>query len=358
MLLKRLDRVFGALLVRLLPQPVRATVRAPFSRLLLIRPGGIGDAVLLVPAILAIKEAFPSLRVEVLAEKRNHKIFSLCPDVAETRCYDKPGDFARVLGRCYDVVIDTEQWHYLSAFVARVIRSPIKIGFATNPRRKMFTDSLSYFHDDYEVASFARLLDPLGIPFVPPLERFLTVPGPARGRAGELLRGLDEQRLVALFPGASIAERRWGAEKFRNLAGMLRQSGCSVVAVGGPEDRAAGEIIAAEGNVRNFAGQTSLVESAAIIERATLLISGDSGILHVGVGLGRPTVSLFGSGIAKKWAPSGERHRVINLDLPCSPCTRFGTTPRCPIGVKCLRDITVERVFQEANDLLSGVAGD
>jgi len=358
MLLKRLDPVIGALLVRLLPRPVYPAVLPPFTRILLVRPGGIGDAVLLVPIISAIKKGFPPAQVDVLAEKRNYKIFSLCPDVAEIRCYDKPGELAKAMCQKYDVVIDTEQWHRLSAVVTRLISSEQKIGFATNERKRMFTDSVEYSHDDYELKSFARLLEPLKISVSPPPQKFLTVPESACARAEELLRMVKKRCLVVLFPGASIEERRWGAEKFKQLAELLRKSECSVVVVGGPEDRATGEIIAVGDNVLNLAGRTSLVESAAIIEKADLLISSDSGILHVGVGLGKPTVSLFGSGIAKKWASVGERHRVINLELPCSPCTRFGTTPPCPIGVKCMREITVERVFQEANNLLSVAAGD
>ena len=114
---------------------------------------------------------------------------------------------------------------------------------------------------------------------------------------------------------------------------------------GGQEDRDAGDAIISGVDGLNLAGQTSLIGSAAVVEKAALLVSGDSGMLHIGVGLGRPTVSLFGSGIAAKWAPQGERHAVLNKKLPCSPCTRFGYTPPCPIGVKCLADISVDDVY-------------
>jgi ADP-heptose:LPS heptosyltransferase len=147
-----------------------------------------------------------------------------------------------------------------------------------------------------------------------------------------------------LFPGASVPERRWGAEKFHQLAVKLSEDDYPVVVIGGPEDRVAGDEIISGVDGLNLAGKTSLVGSAAVVEKAALLVSGDSGMLHIGVGLGRPTVSLFGSGIAAKWAPQGENHLVLNKKLPCSPCTRFGYTPPCPIGVKCLKDISVEDV--------------
>jgi ADP-heptose:LPS heptosyltransferase len=136
------------------------------------------------------------------------------------------------------------------------------------------------------------------------------------------------------------------------LALELNKYGCPVVVIGGKGDQPTGEAIVAGIDGLNLAGKTSLAGSAAVIKQAALLVSGDSGMLHVGVGLGRPTVSLFGSGIAAKWAPRGDRHVVLNMQLPCSPCTKFGYTPPCPIDTQCLREISVEDVLSAALSLL------
>ncbi|HEX2769794.1 MAG TPA: glycosyltransferase family 9 protein [Geobacteraceae bacterium] len=157
---------------------------------------------------------------------------------------------------------------------------------------------------------------------------------------------------MAIFPGGSIPERRWGAERFKGLTGILNAEGIPVVVVGGKEDAAAGEIIITDNNGINLAGKTSLVETAAVIEKSAVLVSGDSGILHVGVGLDRPTVSLFGPGIANKWAPQGKKHIVINKNLPCSPCTRFGYTQKCPISARCMAEITVDEVAAAVGNLI------
>ena len=76
-----------------------------------------------------------------------------------------------------------------------------------------------------------------------------------------------------------------------------------------------------------------------------------------GFGLGVPTVSLFGPGIAKKWAPEGDRHVVLNRHLACSPCTRFGYTPKCPIQAQCMTGISVDDVVAAAGKLLKLQAG-
>jgi ADP-heptose:LPS heptosyltransferase len=124
MFLKKVDGVIGSLLARMWPRPKQVGRALPSaSRLLLIRPGGIGDAVLLAPVIRRLREAFPGARIEVLAEKRNSGAFALCPDIDQVLCYDRPRELWAALSSGYDVVIDSEQWHRLSALVARMIRS-------------------------------------------------------------------------------------------------------------------------------------------------------------------------------------------------------------------------------------------
>lgn len=350
--LKILDRLLGGVAVGLLPQP-RKVVGGGGGTVLFIRPGGIGDAILLVPAIRALKERTPEVTIDVLAERRNGGGFALVEGVRTVLLYDHPKELLSAIRGKYDVVIDTEQWHRLSAVVARLAARGATVGYPTNERRRVFSHPVPYSQDEYEVDSFLRLLEPLGVPrsALPP-SPFLDLPDVAVRRVGVLLETLGCRPYVTFFPGASIAERRWGRRNFADLARRVWKAGYGVVIVGGQEDRDDGAVIASAGAGLNLAGNCSLAESAAVIARSALLVSGDSGILHVGVGVGTPTVSLFGPGIAEKWAPRGERHVVLNKNLPCSPCTRFGCTPKCPIGGRCLQEITVDEVYAAVCDLL------
>lgn len=351
--LKKIDALVGSVLCHLLPGANCPGKLARPQRILFIRPGGIGDAVLLAPAIQALRAGFPGGRIDVLAEQRNAGVFSLCPEIDGLWHYDRPWELFDVLRQRYDVVIDTEQWHRLSAVVARLIRSHVKIGFSTNERRRMFSHVVNYRHDRYEMDSFLDLLALQGI--APPSVQvpFLKVPAAATDGVSQFLRQLDGRPFVVLFPGASIAERRWGRTKFRELAAAIALRGRGVVVVGGPEDCEAGNFIVeglAEG--MSLAGKTTLAGSAAILARAQLLISGDSGVLHMAVGLGTPTVSFFGPGIATKWAPRGENHIVLNKEYACSPCTKFGTTPPCPCNARCINEISVAEVLAAISGLL------
>jgi len=351
--LKNLDRYIGGALVQIVSLfPLESSLDEGLSSVLLIRPGGIGDAVLLAPAIIALKQNFPDAAISVLAERRNAAVFALCPRVNRVLRYDIPSELFETLRGRYDLVIDTEQWHRLSAVVARLCLPRMLIGFGTNVRRRLLGREVSYSHDDYEAISFLRLLEPLGIDaglLEPP---FLTVPEAAEASVERLLAPLEGRPFAAVFPGASIVERRWGAERFRQVAAEVNRFGYPVVVVGGKDDREQGEVIVSGGLGLNLAGRTSLAETAAVLGRSRLLVSGDSGVLHLAVGLGVRTVSLFGPGIAEKWAPRGEKHTVLNRNLACSPCTKFGTTPPCPYGARCMKEITVGQVTEALLRLL------
>jgi len=353
-LLKKIDSLAGAAAVRLLsaPQP-KKEIPEIFKNILIIRPGGIGDAALLIPAVRALRQRFPAARITVLAERRNSAVFQLYPEIDCTLQYDHSSDLFKTIFGSYDLVIDTEQWHRLSAVVARLTSAPFSIGFATNERSRMFTHPVAYSNDDYELDSFFNLLAPLGLESFQTPERFLSLPATATAKALKLLEPIGKKQFVALFPGASIPERRWGADKFRLVAELLLAFKISTVVVGGEEDRESGNGIVAGGAGLNLAGMTSLAETAAVIDKSALLISGDSGVLHLAVGLDKPTVSLFGPGRAKKWAPRGESHIVINKGLPCSPCTTFGTTPPCRVDGQCMKEISVDEVFNAVAILLT-----
>jgi ADP-heptose:LPS heptosyltransferase len=323
---------------------------------LLIRPGGIGDAVHLVPTIQLLRERFSEAAIDILAEHRNADVFQLCTGIRSVFRYDSPSEFFSVFRREYDVVIDTEQWHRLSAVVARLVGSKLSIGFGTNERSRLFTHPVSYSHDDYEVESFLGLLGPLGIEITPEFPpNWLELPSGALDRVTPLLGRLESSRYAVIVPGASIPERRWGALRFREVTAWFNQQGIAVVVVGGKADLPDGDTIAQGLNAQSLAGKTSLAETAAIISRSILLVSGDSGILHIGVGLGVPTVSLFGPGIAAKWAPRGWLHRVVDKQAACSPCTSFGVTPPCSYGVHCMADISVADLVSAVSELLPAI---
>lgn len=357
-LLKRLDGVVGPLLSRMYREKQAPDGKTAPLSILFIRPGGIGDAVLLVPALRALKTAYPGCTIDILAEKRNAAVFGLTSVIRTVHCYDSLSGIAAVLRGSFDVVIDTEQWYRLSAVVARLTGAPMLIGFATNDRKRLFSHPVCYAQARYEVCSFFTLLEPLGIASPSGSSAsFLELPAEAVEAAGRLLAPLSGRPFLTIFPGASTPEKQWGGDRFRELTSILAARGMAVVVVGGEDTRAAAQEVCAGNRALDLVGKSSLAVTAALIAKGRALVSGDSGLLHIAAGLGTPTVSLFGPSDPRKWGPQGEHHLVLGSGLPCAPCSLFGTVSSCPIKANCLSQITVAEVVAAVAKLLGREAG-
>jgi ADP-heptose:LPS heptosyltransferase len=143
-------------------------------------------------------------------------------------------------------------------------------------------------------------------------------------------------------------------EHFVQLAGLMRGMGAfQFVVLGGAEERAAGEAIAKEnpGRCLNLAGQTTLWEMIEWVRRGRLVISGDTGPMHVAAALGRPVVALFGPTNPRKTGPYGKPDSVLQINsLPCVPCMK----PSCHYAVPlaCLNTLTVESVIDRVREEL------
>ncbi len=162
---------------------------------------------------------------------------------------------------------------------------------------------------------------------------------PAFGR----VRGLDRRPFAALAPGAAHATKRWPTRHWRALAAQLENLGYGLVALGGPDDR---ELAAELGPaVANTAGEFTLQETGACLARARVLVSGDTGVMHMATGVGTRVVALFGPTVEPfGFFPYTKQAAVLKLDLDCRPCSAMGTE-RCPLGHhRCLEEILPEQV--------------
>lgn len=362
--LKKIDYLIGPSLLKIAVAAKRRPVKISreklpgnsTERILIVRPGGIGDAALLLPSLKILHGIVPHARIDLLCEKRNYGIFKNSRFVSEILDYRKIEHLAYLLRNEYDLVVDTEQSHMLSTVLVSAIRSRCKVGFDTMGRGSVYEVAIRYSHQDYEVESFFRLFKSVidkwpahfewNFPYIYPLPE-------DKVKIVSLVKGRNN--LVCLFPGASIEERQWPSSSWAKVADSLCLQGFQPVLLGARSEQKICERITreAEGDLLNLCGFLSLIETAALLQESRLLISTDSGILHLGVVCNTPTVSLFGPGIAAKWAPKGKKHTVINKGLQCSPCTKFGETPPCPIGARCIKEIKPDEVLKASMTLLN-----
>jgi lipopolysaccharide heptosyltransferase II len=162
--------------------------------------------------------------------------------------------------------------------------------------------------------------------------------------------------LIALAPGESAARpyKCWSTEGFKQVAAELAEDGARVIVVGGPADRALGDEIVGGlgGRGRNLAGRTTPSQLAAVLARCDLLIGIDSGPMHVAAAMGRPVVALFGPTDPRRTGPLGEGHEVIFHQQPCwGPCVH-PVTPNCTHRA-CMAAITADEVLASARRILA-----
>jgi len=352
-LIKCVDWAAGTIIAFFLRSRKNNAVKAnkTIRTVLIIRPGGIGDALFILPILKFLKSADPHLDLDILCENRNRAVFknqkNLFRKIFE---YNHWSHVKSVLENQYDLVIDTEQWHYLSAILAYRVKAALRAGYNTRPlRKKLFEIPVNYKTDEYELENFRNIFEQAWGRPIPKqtLENSFDIPHEELAWAS----GQFTQDFVTLYIGASIPVRRLTTPQcIRIIQGALKK-GYRIALIGGKDVIDAGAKIVnnyPDPKVRNFIGQTTFLQTAALIKSSRLFIGTDSGIMHLSCAVGTPTVALFGPGQLKKWAPQNSKHRVVTENVWCSPCTRFGyTVPVCRGQYQCMRTLNLDHIFDK-----------
>ena len=348
-LIKLCDLAIGGALAWLLPAKRRPKPEASAIRnILIIRPGGIGDAVFILPGLRSIKKRYPDLKVDILCERRNSVVFSsqgpLCDRVYR---YDEPAELIAVFRNHYEAVFDTEQWHYLSALTAYFSRAKYAIGFGSRPlRKKLFDASVSYDINGYELDSFRELFLSLFS-----LGEGLSLANSFHASADQLpsVAGDVAAKSVSFSPVASLPQKQLNFDQTVAVIEFFLELDYQVILLAGKDHRALSEDVSrkiGDGRLVNLTGQTSLPGAAAIIARTKLFVGTDSGLLHLACAVGVPTISVFGSSNWRKWGPRGPKDIVLTDNVPCSPCTHFSySLPTCKGTYYCMKEFNVRKIM-------------
>jgi len=343
--LKTFDYTLGGLTAFLLPPLPNKDLPHKFKKILVIRPGGAGDAVFLLPILKILGNQ--GFVVDVLCEKRNAEIFTSQSHLLnEIYLYEK--EIFEVLRKSYDIVVDTEQWHYLSAIVGYFIKSEYKIGFVTRPlRAKLFHKRVQYNENGYELDDFKRLFEgilPAEIRVVD-INNCFDVPFDKNAWASEQM----PDRSVSVFLGASVSMRRLTLEQLLIVIHELLDKNYIPVLLGGKDVVVMSRQVIKnikDQRVKDFVGKTSLLESAALIQRSGKFIGTDSGLMHLACAVGTPVIAFFGPSNKNKWGPKGSEHKIITENVSCSPCARFGyTLPTCWGSYHCMKKLKLEKIL-------------
>lgn len=334
--------------------------------ILVIRPGGLGDMILLIPSLEALAKAFPSAEIDIICESRNMGVVELSGIRANCLPYDtRPLEILHHLStRRYSIAIDSEQFHMFSAVFAGLSGAEARIGFNINPRRNgIYTHLIPYDPDAFEGEEFLKLLKPAGISstgFQPACLRQQAGAEPAAGRLLQQLKDFrDNRKIVAVHAGGSARRKLWPEESMAGLiASLLDRGGIRILLLGTRKDRnridgIMGKRAFRPEDILSFTEQTSISGCAALISNADLFVGPDSGLMHLAAACRTPCVAIFGPSDHNKWGYISNSGRVVRSDTPCAPCFIFGYSKPCR-DYQCIQNVKVEDVLRaciEAGDL-------
>lgn len=344
-------------------------------RILLVKPSALGDVVHALPVIATLKRRYPEIPLDWLVEEEAAPLLEGHPAVASfvvsgrrrwLRQLRRPADVPATLrevgalvrelrARHYDAILDL-QGLLKSAMYVVAAGAPVRIGLADGREGARWVLTHRVPVPPHPVHAVERYLALATAVDAHETVRDFTIPlgsddlEAARGLLADLPRPH-----VVLHPAARWGTKLWDIERWRAVAASLTEEGAGVVLTGGPADTAMVTGICEGLRVapRSLVGRVSLKHLAAVLRSADLMITVDSGPMHVAAALGTPVLALFGPTDPARTGPLGYG-RVLRQPLPCSPCLQR----RCQIAEtrRCMRDLDVKDVLAAARELLATAA--
>ncbi len=343
-------------------EPPRQVLDAP-RRLLVVRLDRIGDVALSTAVLRAARRAWPQSYIGVLVREACRDVVTGNPDVNAVLAYDKEGKhrsplatvaFARSLRpHRFDTALvlhPSNRAHWIP-FLAGIRR---RVGY-DRKQPWLLTHRVPHTKQEgqkHESEYAVEMLRVFGVQPGPP-EPFVAVQPEAAARVTQRLQAAGVPAgatFVAVHPSASCVSKRWMPERFAAVADKLAAPGLRIVLVAGKEDKPHADAVARamRSPSVNLAGQLSIAELIAVLARAKLLISNDSGPVHLAAAVGTKVVVIFGRNQAglspKRWGPVGQGHVILHKEVGCEVCLAHN----CDIAFKCLTELSVEEVHSAA----------
>lgn len=339
-------------------------------KILILKPSSLGDVVQAMPVLRLLKRHLPHSEIYWWIQTALAPLLEGDPDLAgvlhfERRRWAEPRKGLSLWRgllwtrqQRFDWVIDLQCLARSSIF-AWLANGEFTIGL-DEPREgaRGFYDAIvprPSFHT-HAVDWYLGVLPRLGVPASGPFEWM-----PPRPAVAEGLRRkwpVDEGRWILLQPGARWATKRWPAESFAELLRRLADARpkCRFAVLGGKADRPLGAAIAsaAPGRALDLTGQLSLPEMVEWIRLGALMVTNDTGPMHVAAALGTPVVAAFGPTEPRRTGPYGQLEHVLQLQLPCVPCLKSRCHYHKPF--ECLRALSPDMVFKAVQNRLNSTA--
>ncbi|MBV9490080.1 MAG: glycosyltransferase family 9 protein [Verrucomicrobia bacterium] len=365
-----------------------------FSRILLIKPSALGDVVHTIPLLPKLRARFPDAQIDWLITPENAELVRDHPALSGVILFDRTKlarfgrsweptiEPVRLLAKLrrarYELVIDLHG-QMRSALFTLATGAPVRIGFDRPDRSKLTEPAHEELGNSPRrgwagaregswVAYSYRI--PIATLNVHAIDRYLWLgpvlgldDAPADGRiflsataeleAERLLgRWASQDRFAALVPGTRWETKHWIPERFAEVGEWFERQGFGVVVLGTRRDRWRARAIAERcPDAIDLCGRTTPGQLAAVVKRAAVCLTNDTGVMHLAVALETPVVSIFGPTNPVHIGPYGRPHAVVRVNLPCSPCN-FRRLWQCPHGHACMQQVSVAMVTERLESVL------
>lgn len=323
------------------------------SRILVIKLRAIGDVLLSTVVLRNLRIAFPDSRIDFLTELPSRDVIEGNRDVDSVLAFDrKSGSSAGLImdvrRRKYDLVIDLFA-NPRSALITRLSGARTRVGFPFGWRKYCYNILVEPRGGKVHNTEFnLDALRGLGIPIIEARPRFpLDDASEAFARAFFEGSNLTGERVIALNAGGGWYTKRWRAAQFAALGDRLAsQFEARIVVIWGPGERTAAEELRSMMHAPSLLiPPANLKELGAILRKCTMLVTNDSGPMHIAAAVGTPVVAIFGPTNPQLQGPVGAEHEIVqHKELLCLGCNYT----ECPIGNPCMEELSVDDVFTAA----------
>jgi len=336
-------------------------------KILILKPSSLGDVIQALPVLRLLKLHFRDAEIFWWIDSALAPLIEGDPDLAgivhfERRRWKSPVHWPEMLrsirwmrGQSFDLVIDLQCLARSGAF-AWLANGKFLVGLdevregargfydLAVPRKSFHTHAVDWY---------LSVLPQIGVPVH---KNFQWIP--ERPQIADAVKSKWETggaKWIAIQPGARWDNKRWPVENFSALVKLLAQkfSDARFAILGSTEDKPLGEKISRiePNRTLNLCGETSLPEMIEWVRLCDLMITNDTGPMHVAAALGKPLVALFGPTAPRRTGPYGQLQNVLRIELPCSPCMKSHCTWKNP--VECLTAVSPQAVFEHAQKLIS-----
>ena len=332
---------------------------AAAERILVVQSGFLGDVVLTTPLLAALRRRVPAAELVMLVTPAAAPLVAQHPALDGVLVDDKHGSgrgaaalwrvAARVRQRRFTIAVAGHKAGR-TALMLRAAGIPRRIGFATAPGARLYTEHVARPETLHDRDRLLALLAPFGgLAAGEPCAPWVALDAATRARAAALLAPLaaSDRPLAGICPGAAWRTKRWPAASYGALVRGLEADGFACVLLGAPDECAITAAVhaAAGGRGLDLGGATDVAVLAAILARTAVVVTNDSAPMHVASAFRVPQVAIFCATVpAQGYGPLGARATVVEKDLACRPCGRHGGR-RCPRGTDdCMELVEVADV--------------